>query len=614
MKKSRLPISLVTAFIAAVTMTSCNEVTKSSDAIVTFTGYDGQTINVVTDDMYYDYIKQSSGISRFYDAMLEVLVRYEYQNANSVFNANKDDTAKSFAQIETEAKYQLVGLKKDAKEKASNNDTDYETEWNKILSEKGVDDGYELLQSLIFDLEKEEIQNWYLRDNEDKLLEEYIGLKEDGSAAESEVRSSFPYHIRHILTSVSGGSTEYYNATISKDEALNLYTVAKTLHDGKETFGQLASEVSTDENSAKLYGSLGIMDLSTSFVNEFKLGIYAYDAVYSGNTANTAIEDGLGLSGDFTQYNDDGTKTTMTVKEKLDNIGLTYVPYGVFEQLNLFKDVDKDASGHTVNDGKDDYYPRNIYWNKYLNHHNVFVITNNAITTNLADPKSSFDNVGGDVTAAEVDDTITAAENGKTGFRHIDGLCEATDQMVLTDEKGNPIVCVRSEHGIHFMVLEKSIYDADLADYYSTAIPGDDDYSADSYVGYVTTTDTSVYKKRAEDIKTAIKGFDPTYDYRLFEYFIAKEGTNISFYVDDGSNFNLVEAVETYIESLREYNVWNGNRSLNDSWKEYLELIAEQNANRIAERLIPEQCALRYTNGNTDSEYTDVGGACYYAD
>ena len=613
MKKSRLPISLVTAFIAAVTMTSCNEVTKSSDAIVTFTGYDGQTINVVTDDMYYDYIKQSSGISKFYDAMLEVLVRYEYQNANSVFNAHKDDTAKSFAQIETEAKYQLVGLKKDAKEKASNNSTDYETEWNKILSEKGVDDGYELLQSLIFNLEKEEIQNWYLRDNEDALLEEYIGLKADGTSSQKDVRSSFPYHIRHILTSISSGSTEYYNGTISKDEALNLYTVAKTLHDGKETFGQLASEVSTDENSAKLYGSLGIMDLSTSFVNEFKLGIYAYDAVYSGKPQNAAIEDGLGISGDYKQYNADGTVTTTTIQNKLDEIGLTYVPYGVFEQLNLFKDVDKDASGHSVNDGKDDYYPRNIYWNKYLNHHNVFVITNNSITKDLATPNAAFDDVGGQPEYGEVDTTIAEAAQGKTGFRYIDGLCQDASQKVLTDEKGNPIVCVRSEHGIHFMIMEKSMYDADLASYYSTAVPGDDDFVAGSYVDYVNTTDTSVYKKRAEDIKTAIKGFDSTYDYRLFEYFIDQEGENIKFFVDDDSNFNLVEAVKSYIVSLREYNVWNGNRSLNDSWNEYIELIEEQNANRVAERLIPEQCALRYANGNTDAEFKE-GGACYYAD
>ena len=204
----------------------------------------------------------------------------------------------------------------------------------------------------------------------------------------------------------------------------------------------------------------------------------------------------------------------------------------------------------------------------------------------------------------------------------MENISQNANQKILTDEQGRPIICVRSDHGIHFMIMEKSIADVaetdsngvvGLTNYYSPLGPGDTGYDSTikNYVNYENTTDKSVYKDRAEDLENKIKSFDSTYSYRLFEYFVAQEGTKIEFAeLADGTD--LVELVKNYISVQREYNQWNTAETMNSSWRTYLELINLQEANRIDERLIPETCALKFKEGNSDDEFKS-GGLCYYA-
>lgn len=601
MNKSKLSLSLVTSFIAAIAATGCNgKVSSDPKAIVSFTGYDGNTVDVITDDVYFDYLKTSSGIGKFYDAMLEVLIRYEYKNDKSALWTREDGTqpTDTYSSVESTCKNLIKSMKNDAKKSASANNTSYKKEWEKVLEEQGVEDEKELLQKLIYDKEKENVKDWYFRSNEEELLKEYIGLETKNVAA------AYPYHIRHILANVSGGSTEFYNGTIAESEALKLYTIAKALKDGKESFGEIAVAESGDTGSAiasdgtRMNGSLGIMDRSTSFVNEFKLGLYAYDAIYSRSNADEDVKAGLGINAD--------------VEAKLDSIGLAYVPYQVFEQLNTYKDVDKDSDGHEVNEGNSSYYPRNIYWNKYLNRHNVFVISNNELPEDVID---------GTITATSaLDGSISKVADGvkACGFRHVEGVSLSDDHLILTDENANPIVCVRSEHGIHFMIIERSIYgsndaiDGGLTTYYTADEDVYNDASNDTFVKWINTSNTAKYKERAKDIESKITSFDSTYDYRLFTYFMEKEGTKIKFNSQDNS-FDLLEAVENYIKNQQEYNLWNVTKTLNETWRSYLELIDVQEANRIEKRLIPETCALKFADGNTDAEYTSTTGKCYYA-
>ncbi len=630
MKKSKLTLNLVTTFIATLGMSSCSDVTKNADAMVTFTGYDGQEIAVISNDLYHDYINSSSGIQTFYEAMLEVLIRYEYEDSNSVLrqlsaqyeeSGDEDKQISSVSTIKSQAKEKLEGYKKEAKNNADENDTDYSDEWETILTDNGVESEEEFLQKIIYDLEKEEIEDWYYNVNADDLLAEYLGVDAEGNSltdSDQLVASRYPYHIRHILTSLDSGDDEYTQATITESEASSLGNVTRALYEGKLSFGTIAKQFSGDSSSAELGGSVGIMDTDTSFVNEFKLGIYAYDAVYSTNDDDN-IDAGLGLTGDYDVDGDGEVTEGETVESKLEAIGLSYVPYEAFTYIAANYDVDRDSQGRTVNDDNSAYYPRNVYYNKYINHHNVFVITNNAID---ATTQADFE---GTITAdSAINSSYQEAAEGSCGFRYVEGISQSADQMILTDEQGNPIICVRSEHGIHFMIIEKSIYEADVSDYYSTLTPDDDGYdaNADNYVNYVGGNDKSVYKERAEAIEDLIKGFDSTYDYRLYEYFLEAEGGRVSFHTDEEAGIDIAESVEKYIASQRLYNNWDNDNTINDTWNEYLELLDYQEAERSStyvvngttqSRLISEMCALHYSNGSDDELYKE-GGACYYYD
>ena len=97
MKKSKLSLGLVTTFIAAMSLSACGKVEAKKGSIVTFTPYGGgQTVDIVTDDMYNKYHDSTDGISKFYSQILEVLIRYKFQNGNL-------DGALTLSEIEAKA-------------------------------------------------------------------------------------------------------------------------------------------------------------------------------------------------------------------------------------------------------------------------------------------------------------------------------------------------------------------------------------------------------------------------------------------------------------------------------------------------------------------------------
>ena len=590
MKKNKLTLGLVSSLVGVLALTACNSsVTSNKDNIVSFVGYDGSEIGIVTDEAYKEYLKTPSGISKFYEAIMETLIRYEFKTEGSSLYGN---TKKSYAEIEQDAKRKVQSAKDEAKKAAKDNGTSYDEEWESKLESEGVEDAKELLEKYIYAGEKEQAEDWYFENNKAQLTKEYIGVLKNGATAEGKVSAMFPYHIRHILVSVSAGASDFTRSTISEDESLKLVSVVNALKDGKLDFGTIAKELSADTGSAAKYGDVGIMTTETSFVNEFKLGIYAYDAALSGKT-NTVISEGLGLNGKF---------HNTTVGAQIANVGLTEVPFDVFNKINEYKSTTTSDAGFKVNGGNESYYPRNIYWNTYVNFHNPFVITNTLVN-------------------GSVDGTLKTAETGKCGFRTIANV--ANGKQVLTDENGNPIIGVRSEHGIHFMIMEKSVFDfndtlVSLEDYYTTLTPNEDGYpvtnGGQTYVTYIKTADQSTLNERAEEVENAIKTFDSTYSYRLFEYFV--DSAELQFLGEDG--IFAKEAIVNYIETTRNVNNYEDGQALNKAWRTYLELIEQQTYERTRPNgLIAEQCAIGFknahkANGERQGDFKE-GGLCYYA-
>ena len=553
MKKSKLSITLVTSFIAAMALTACNEVTASKEALVTFTPYGSkEAISLITDDVYQAYRGTSSGVTKFYDKILEVLIRYQFKENNF------DKGELKYSEIESWAKNQVQEQKDKAKANAKSNGTKYDDEWKSILDSHNVDDADGLKEHFIYDKEKEVITNWYAdnTDNAEALKNEFLGIDANGQKVDSKVKAAMPYHIRHILVKVdeAGNAQEkFYKGTISEAQAKLLADTVSTLASGKYTFSQVASMYSED-GSASSGGDVGIMtNAATSgslgMVNEFQLGLYAYDNLYDATNAAdgaaAAIKEGLGITDD--------------VKAALP-ANVVEVPYEAFVKIGEAAKVTADKEGNKLANGSTAVYPRNILWNKYLNLHNVFVIKNAKVGASkfgASDAADEFDNLCG---SGEYDASL--ANFDPNGY--------------LCDENGNTIIGVRSQYGIHFMIIEKSMYDyADLATYYSTKLPGDEGYSADSYVGYIVSQSKEDYKKRADDVKSKITSFDSTYDYRLYQYLNTQVTVKFS-----GAAEGLGEEIDAYIEKTQENNAFKQEDGLNKVWRTYTELLGAQEADR----------------------------------
>ena len=611
MKKSKLSITLVTSFIAAMALTACSEVKASKDAIVTFTPYGSkEAISLITDDVYTSYRNTSSGITKFYDKILEVLIRYQFKEKNF------SDGELKYSEIEDWAANQVQEQKDKAKANAKSNGTNYDDEWDSILESNKVDNAKELKEKFIYEKEKEVMTNWYADnpENASTLKDEFLGIDKDGNKVDSKVKAAMPYHIRHILVKVDEASDvreKFYKGTITENQAKLLADTVTTLAAGNYTFSQVAGMYSED-GSASSGGDVGIMtNTATSgslgMVNEFQLGLYAYDNLYDTANAGSAVADtikeGLGITDD--------------VKNALPDKAVE-IPYEIFVKLGKYAKVIADKEGNKLANGSSAVFPRNVIWNKYLNLHNVFVIKNvkeGASAFNATDPTTEFTNL----VSATVDTDAPTARFNADGY--------------LVDENDNVIIGVRSQYGIHFMVIEKSMYEYDtLATYYSTKLPGDEDYSDDSYVGYIQSQSSEDYKKRADDVKNKITSFDATYDYRLYEYLQTQ--VTIDF---KGAAAKLGDDIAEYISRTQENNAYKQENGLSTVWRTYTELLDVQQENRnytyktnnavdgtmspTLTRLVSEQIADDFiklyedpaTNAALYTKFAEGGDYYYYA-
>ena len=235
MKKSKLSFGLVTSFIAAMSLSACgSNVTSKKDALVTFKPYgEGETIDIVTDEMYQKYHKTTDGISKFYSQILEVLIRYEFEKNDG------QNGMLTLAEIKQKAKSDVKQEKQNARDKGN-----YDTEWKNILDSYDVENEKELTEYFIYKHEKDEISKYFLNNNIETLRKEFIGVDQTGAPVESKVDTALPYHIRHILVKTDASASDFVNSTISATEANKLYNVISKLKDGKLSFAQIAYDES----------------------------------------------------------------------------------------------------------------------------------------------------------------------------------------------------------------------------------------------------------------------------------------------------------------------------------------------------------------------------------
>ena len=655
MKKSKLSVGLVASFIGALALTSCGEtpaVTSKTNSIVEFIGYNSETeqLEIKVDEIYSKYANSDDGTKLYYDAVLEALIRYEYPK----LSAKTGSKLKKFSKLEEEADDKVQSSKETANTNASNNGTTYDEEWDKILESHDCENEAELKQYYLFDLEKTELNDRYFKDHEEELKTQYLGLDQNWATVEStnDVDAVYPYHILHILVSLGAAKDNYNSGTISKAEAQKLWDVVLKLIDAttnergekKYTFQKVAEEVSDDTGSKSKGGDVGIMSTRTSFYNEFKLGIYAYDAILSGVNSNTAetkaIYNAFGLSDDATIVTETTTQgeTTAKVVETVKNemaknvstpvstgtVVLPTVPYSVFQKIS---DVAEEETYDDPKEGKikpesgDVALPRNVLYNQFLNFHSPFLITNEDIA------EIAGEDVKVSTTKHNFADETNELHMSATNFKAAEelGLVGLNGKEVLCDDQGNVIIGVRSESGIHFMVMRKSVFKGtnetvkyadgtkksatSLLDYFTSKLPSET-AGYETYVNMKANKENSYYTERAKEIQSDIEStstFDAAYSYRLYEELLAEVEGTIHFSDEKDGHSEIKDNIQAYIDLLRENKHYSNIDSMNDAWESYLLMLRYQNDVRSKENsLLPTTCAFHF-GGDEFKE----GGKCY---
>ncbi|MFA6754909.1 MAG: peptidylprolyl isomerase [Bacilli bacterium] len=644
MKKSKKGLVVTLALVGLLSLAGCNQVTSNSNVMLSFEDSNGEVKYYTADDLFNKYTQNtSSSDSSYYTAVYNVMVR-------SYFNESAQEALKSEA--DKAAAVSVEGQKKTASTNADTNGTSYDEEFEKILdtelsdiaktkrSESELLLKYQLTEykSRLEDKFYDTFKKWDA-DTSDTTSDEYKFNLFSGK--DGYLNKRLPYHVKHILVNVDATEGEYTSGTISSANVQSLYNTITDLANGV-SFGEVAEDRSDDSGSASIFGDLGIMENSTSYVNEFKLGVYAYDTYF-----NTGSEVNKSLSTDsnpFSVPEDD--------EAEIKKLGIAEIPYGAIAYMYTKKDTTKATSGAVVNDGNESFYPRNIMFNKYFNNHNLAFITPNSLISDtenyptqvnagdtLNEHWSDLDENGKWTTAT----TTYPGTESMSGFQNItikkynsDGTSNGTTtKKVLCDDKGNPILVVRagtsSYQGVHFIVVERSAleqektytdslgndYTSTLKEYYASENPltssgsKNSNFPTDSsneqkktYVnaysmGY------SDYNDRVSKLKSAVKSFDTNYEMRIYSWL--EDQLDISY--NTVNSVNLGDKIHNYINLTRENTDYSTRKSDTETWDTFIEQLDRQQEARKTQ-LISETCALHFENGYSDSGDI-VKGACY---
>lgn len=580
MKKSKLSLGLIACLLSLGSLAGCDPVKSSDDGVLLSYTVDGTTKYKVADDILKEYYEDSDKYQAIFDAIFKVIKRNFFAKDRTkdcdkkTYNGVQIKLGKpQMTKINAEADKKVAIDKQTAQDNADANGTRYKKELEKILTEKGVKTVEELHEKYVGELQEETFdENFY-----NYFVDEMRGDNGAIDIALSNgktftwngyLKDQSPYHMSHLMIELADSSdTNYADGKISKENAQNLYTAVNELRT-TTSFKLAAYKLSDDDSSREKYGNLGIMDYDTSFINEFKLGIYAYEQFYLGKDATGRSIDASDFEGEY--------KAQVKETFKLANANdIPTVKYEVFESLNSFAEKESDTASKQVLEGNELVFPRNVMYNKYLNRHSVFFI--------------------------EGDDTN---EDTNGNFRTVASLGGKV-LLCADNDDTKPIVAVRGSSGgkqeIHFMVVNRSpfgTYEVADKDYYTTYY-----YQQDMYPHKADGTKLETYtsfdgkeredtESRANEVASKLKSFDSD---KLNKYIFLKF-MGIEKLTFEKDCKEIEKALMNWILTSAEKKENENKESWKKTWNEYIDKLSRQNSERT--KLIPEVATKFFDQGN----------------
>ena len=664
MKTGKRSLSLAMSILAIASLTACDDDYTYPDA----KWKEGIIVNVDGKDYKYDEIYQlfdnSKGSAQAYFNVAK--------NILAQLVTPKTDTMLS--NVDTK----INDLKNTWKTNARTNNTSYKEEQEKTFDSENVEDLDELREKYISQQQVEKNSQDFYEINANGVTDPSYTYYISEQMTKDYVTNQAPYHVSHVLVKVDASSDGegYWNGKITADNAKKIGNAVRMLA-SSDSFGSVAQLVSEDEGSAKMYGELVTttegsqsvaMEKTTSYINEFKLGLYAYEAYLNPKTkaaeVNTAVRASLRVPGQaaasssFDYKNDTAVSELITDGTLVGKNGAFGIPLSKAITLGYIADVEKNiVDGSKVDYASETQYPRNILFNNYFNYHGVNFLYDDSDTYEAEFLKDAIE-VGAHsgetiLTLNDVKDKLPSKyaeyeyvkgqlskiDAGK--FKTVEGISDNlynydfdafTKKSVLTkiptskkilvekDTDTNPVIIVRGGssgyQGIHFIVVNNDpfVNSQNTYQYYRTNIP---DASADP--ASAKSADYSTNPSLINYVKADINS-NTTYNARRDAVVAAVKASdsNIDFrlYEENIKKFgadkfnellgDYAGIINKYIEITKESSELGKNSSLDESWETYIQTLALQE--EITPRgLVPEVCVSAFEGGN----YGTLEGICH---
>ena len=664
MKTGKRSLSLAMSILAIASLTACDDDYNYPDA----KWKEGIIVNVDGKDYKYDEIYQlfdnSKGSAQAYFNVAK--------NILAQLVTPKTDTMLS--NVDTK----INDLKNTWKTNARTNNTSYKEEQEKTFDSENVEDLDELREKYISQQQVEKNSQDFYEINANGVTDPSYTYYISEQMTKDYVTNQAPYHVSHVLVKVDASSDGegYWNGKITADNAKKIGNAVRMLA-SSDSFGSVAQLVSEDEGSAKMYGELVTttegsqsvaMEKTTSYINEFKLGLYAYEAYLNPKTkaaeVNTAVRASLRVPGQvaasssFDYKNDTAVSELITDGTLVGKTGAFGIPLSKAITLGYVADVEKNiVDGSKVDYASETQYPRNILFNNYFNYHGVNFLYDDSDTYEAEFLKDAIE-VGAhsDKTILTLNDVkdklpskyaeyeyvtgqLSKIDAGK--FKTVEGISDNlynydfdafTKKSVLTkiptskkilvekDTDTNPVIIVRGGssgyQGIHFIVVNNDpfVNSQNTYQYYRTNIP---DASADP--ASAKSADYSTNPSLINYVKADINS-NTTYNARRDAVVAAVKASdsNIDFrlYEENIKKFgadkfnellgDYAGIINKYIEITKESSELGKNSSLDESWETYIQTLALQE--EITPRgLVPEVCVSAFEGGN----YLTLEGICH---
>lgn len=528
MKKTAFSLSL----LLALTLAGCSsegvkaKKDNGNDVLFSYVA-DGKTVNVLANQIYGEMLQTSTGNEKLFNAWLKGVV----ENVMTSDYESKDDIIK--VQVEAE----MVEWLQDAKDQASANGVDDDEMIDQLLESEGVDSQDELKAKKLYERRLDELTTQFYKDNRTSFVDGYV-------------ENYYPFHVKGVLVKVADSSHTLFNRSISEAEAKKLALSATQLLNGRN-FSNVASDSNLSDHTTTTLdqaGDLGIMDASTSFNNEYKLGVYSY-AIYSAEgEARANIKAKLGI--------------TDEAEAELDAIykdGIPVIDPTLWTVLEKSADITKDANGNDIVDSKKGDYtssnlPRNVIFNNYFNAHSIAYL--GASENTPADLK---------VTIGEKD-------------------------VVLNKKGGTPIIVVTDENGVQFISIEMNPFaDLEKAKLYYSSKKSEETLNGVTFTPYAAlgTGTTSTINDRAGTVDTQVKnyinkGFNSSisanqkfFQYAMFNHYAEQQG-NVEF-----TNAKVKEEIKTFVTSELAYRATLIENAKLDTWESLLDTLRFQNQVKV---------------------------------